>query len=228
MTEKVNFPSGYKMSAKSTYRYAKLTRANIATKMDTSTKEANMMGNNYAMNGSDKLRRKVNVMKLSESMGVDNRLDKGKSTCIKNQNKMIIQNVMANRDGMFKDKLAQTHSGYGINMDLVAKAIKVIMNAKLDIKLGELMKICLQLRGMVEKSLTKMREDQVDVYKVTTKIEDFDETMPIVQVRVGKFEVRDVLMDGGSGVNIIFESLRKKLRLRRLQLAPFVVQMVDQ
>jgi hypothetical protein len=52
--------------------------------------------------------------------------------------------------------------------------------------------------------------------------------MPIVQVRVGKFEVRDVLLDGGSNVNIIFESLRKKLGLKRLQLAPFVVQMVAQ
>jgi hypothetical protein len=30
-----------------------------------------------------------------------------------------------------------------------------------------------------------------------------------------------VLLDVGSGVYIIFESLRKKLGLRRLQLAPF-------
>jgi hypothetical protein len=45
---------------------------------------------------------------------------------------------------------------------------------------------------------------------------------------VGKFEVRDVLLDGDSSVNIIFESLRKKLELRRAQLAPFVVGMADQ
>ncbi len=46
---------------------------------------------------------------------------------------------------------------------------------------------------------------------------------------MGKFEIRDVLLDGGFNVNIIFfESLKKKLRLRRLQLVPFVVQMVDQ
>ncbi len=45
------------------------------------------------------------------------------------------------------------------------------------------MKIYPQLKGMVEKSLIKMRENQVvGVYKVTTKAKEFDEVMPIVQV----------------------------------------------
>jgi len=71
------------------------------------------------------------------------------------------------------------------------------------------MKIYPQLKGMVEKSLIKMREDQVvDVCKATTKVEDFDEVMPIVQVQVGNLEVRDVLLNGGFHVNIIFENLR--------------------
>jgi hypothetical protein len=37
-----------------------------------------------------------------------------------------------------------------------------------------------------------------------------------------------VLLDGRSGVNIISESLRNKLRLKKLQLAPFVVCMANQ
>ncbi len=82
---------------------------------------------------------------------------------------------------------------------------------------------------MLETSLIKMKEDRVvDICKVITKVEDFDEVMPVVQVRVGKFEVRDVLLDDSSRVNIISKSLRKKLKLRKPQLAPFVVQMVDQ
>jgi hypothetical protein len=52
--------------------------------------------------------------------------------------------------------------------------------------------------------------------------------MPIVQVRMGNFEVRDVLLNGGFDVNIIFEKLRKKLKVKRFQLIPFVVQMADQ
>jgi hypothetical protein len=37
-----------------------------------------------------------------------------------------------------------------------------------------------------------------------------------------------VLLDNGFKVNIIFESLKKKLGLKRPQSAPFVVRMVDQ
>jgi hypothetical protein len=103
------------------------------------------------------------------------------------------------------------------------------MNLKLEVKLGQLMIICPQLRGMVEKSLVNMKEDEVaDVCKVITKVEDFDEVMLVVQVRVGKFEIRDVLLDGGFDVNLIFESLRRKLELKRPQSAPFGVRMVDQ
>ncbi len=62
----------------------------------------------------------------------------------------------------------------------------------------------------------KMKEYQVaNICKVTTKVKDFDEVIAIVQVWVGKFEVRDVLLDNGSSVNIIFESLRKKLKLKK-------------
>jgi hypothetical protein len=86
------------------------------------------------------------------------------------------------------------------------------------------MKICLQLKGMVEKSLIKMKEDQVvDICKVTIKVEDSNKVMPIVQVWAGKFQVKDVLLDGGFGVNIIFESLKKILKLRKPQSIPFVV-----
>jgi hypothetical protein len=58
---------------------------------------------------------------------------------------------------------------------------------------------------MMEKSLMKMKINQVmDVCKVSTiKAKDFDEAILIVRIRVGKFEVRDVLLNGGSSVNII-------------------------
>ncbi len=79
------------------------------------------------------------------------------------------------------------------------------------------------------KSLLKMGEVQIaNVYKITTtKVEDFDEAIPVVQVRVGKFRVKDVLLNDKSSVNIIFESLKKKLVLRKPKLAPFIVRMVD-
>jgi hypothetical protein len=68
-----------------------------------------------------------------------------------------------------------------------------------------------------------------DVYKITsTKVEDLDEVILVVQVCIRKFGVRDILLDGGSGVNMISESLRKKIGLKKPKLAPFVVRMADQ
>jgi hypothetical protein len=93
-------------------------------------------------------------MKENESQGVDNGLDKDKSTRLKNQDKMTTHNVVANRDERF-----ETSNGYGVNMNLVAKVTKVIMNSKLEVKLGQLIKICPQLKEMVEKSLIKMKRD---------------------------------------------------------------------
>jgi len=52
--------------------------------------------------------------------------------------------------------------------------------------------------------------------------------MLVVQVRVRKFEVRDVLLDDGFGVNIIFESLKKKFGSGKPQLVPSMVRIVDQ
>jgi hypothetical protein len=106
---------------------------------------------------------------------------------------------------------------------------KFVMNSKIEMKLGQLLEICPQLREIMTKSLLKMEEVHIaNVCKViTTKIKDFDEAILIVQVRVGKFGVRDVLLDGRYSVNIISNSLRKKLGLRKPKLAPFVVRMDD-
>jgi hypothetical protein len=68
----------------------------------------------------------------------------------------------------------------------------------------------------------------VDVCKVTiSKVEDFDKAIHVVQVRVRKLGMKDVVLDGGFRINIVSKELRKKLRLKRPQLAPFMVCMVD-
>ncbi len=107
---------------------------------------------------------------------------------------------------------------------------KMMMNLKLEIKLGQLLKICPQLILIMDKYLLKMKEPQVtNVCKITTiKIKDFDEALLVVQVRIGKFGVQNVLLDGRCGVNIILKSLRKKVGLRISQPIPFVVIMVEQ
>jgi hypothetical protein len=90
-----------------------------------------------------------------------------------------------------------------------------IFNMKMDVKLGQLIKICPQLRKILAKFL-KMEEHVPHVCKVGTHHKnDFDEVMPIIQISIGNYEIMDVLLDGGSKVNIIYEHLWRKLNLKR-------------
>jgi hypothetical protein len=52
--------------------------------------------------------------------------------------------------------------------------------------------------------------------------------MEVIQVQVGKHIVEDVLLDGGTNVNIIIENLKTKLGLPKPRLAPYHLRMVDQ
>jgi hypothetical protein len=75
-----------------------------------------------------------------------------------------------------------------------------------------------------------MQEEHVpNVCKIGNHYKNnFDEVMPVVQVCIGNYEIMDVLLDGGSGVNIISEHLQRKLGLKKPQLAPFMVKMTNQ
>jgi FtsZ-interacting cell division protein YlmF len=72
---------------------------------------------------------------------------------------------------------------------------ELMMNSKIEMKLGQSLEICFQLKEMMTKSLLNMGEAQIaDVYKIIViQVEDFDEAIPVVQVHIGKFKMRDVL-----------------------------------
>jgi hypothetical protein len=61
----------------------------------------------------------------------------------------------------------------------------------------------------------------------TTKEKYFDENMLVVQIQIEKYGMRNVLLDGGFGMNIASKALWKKLGLRKPQLAPYGICMVD-
>jgi hypothetical protein len=52
--------------------------------------------------------------------------------------------------------------------------------------------------------------------------------MVVVQVHIGKNIIEDVLLDGGSGINIIIEQLKLKLGFPKPKLAPYNLKMADQ
>jgi hypothetical protein len=108
MKKGIDLLSDYKGSTELTSQYAKLGGVGIPTRVDALTRKVNMMGSNYVMNGSDKSTEKVNLINVSESLAVDNKLDKNKSTCFKNQDIMTIHSVVVNQDGILENKFART------------------------------------------------------------------------------------------------------------------------
>jgi hypothetical protein len=65
------------------------------------------------------------------------------------------------------------------------------------------------------------------VPKVRTTIVAINNHMAIIQVQIRKNTIEDVLLDGGSRVNIIIKQLRLRLGLPKPKLAPYNLRMVD-
>ena len=76
-------------------------------------------------------------------------------------------------------------------------------------------------RKLSEEPLVAQLQKPVESYQVLP--EDVDFTIPTVKVEWNSNTYPDVLLDGGSGVNILVEAEFLKLRKARLESAPFQV-----
>ncbi len=97
-------------------------------------------------------------------------------------------------------------------------------------EVGTTFKVMPTIKKDDRENIIKMQGTPIaNFYKVTIeKIEDFDLAMLLIQLWIGKFGMRDVLLDGGSGVNIFSKSLKKKLgSMKKPQPTPFAIMMVD-
>lgn len=135
--------------------------------------------------------------------------------------------------GMYKPKSNMMHTNItnkddkvSTNHQLGIEWSETIMDFKMEVKLRKLLQLCPQLWKLLEIFLAKIKgKEVVDVYRVTTsKVEDFDKPMFVVQEGVRKLGVKD----GGSRANIISEELIKKLGLKRPQPTPCMVHMTNQ
>ena len=57
--------------------------------------------------------------------------------------------------------------------------------------------------------------------------EAIDKHMPVISICIGKNVVDDVLLDGGSGVNVITEEEHRRLGLPKPSPAPFNLKMAN-
>jgi hypothetical protein len=77
-------------------------------------------------------------------------------------------------------------------------------------------------RATIEKQVN------ISVLEVGIAIVTIDNHMAIIQVQIGNNTIKDVLLDGGFGVNIITKQLRLKFGLPKPKLAPYNLRMIDQ
>ena len=85
-------------------------------------------------------------------------------------------------------------------------------------------------RKKLIQSLTQEEHPEVQVVEPCQleQIEDVDFRVPTIQVEFEGKIINEVLVDGGSGVNILLEAMYKKMGSPRLEPAPFQVKMADQ
>ncbi len=79
----------------------------------------------------------------------------------------------------------------------------------------------------VSKTITK-KQVGFSIPKVGIVVVVINNHMVVIQIQIGKNIIKNVLLDGGSRVNIIIEQLRLKLGLLKLKPTPYNLKMADQ
>ncbi len=116
---------------------------------------------------------------------------------------------------------------------------KQMLETSYTLNLGQLLKIALELKRYLWKKLkpkTTQNVNRATTYKqvgllvleVGTSTIAIDNHMAIIQVQIGKNTIEDVLLDGGSIINIITKELGLRLELPKPKPAPYNMRMVDQ
>jgi hypothetical protein len=105
--------------------------------------------------------------------------------------------------------------------------------------LGQLLKIALELRKNFWQKLklektqnvsktTIEKQDGFSVLEVGIIVVAIDNHMAVIQVQIGKNIIEDVLLDGGSRINIIMEQLILRLGLPKPKPTPYNLRMAYQ
>jgi hypothetical protein len=92
--------------------------------------------------------------------------------------------------------------------------------------LGQLFKIAHEFQNLSRATIDKQVGSSIPKAWTTTVI--IDNHMVVIQVHIGKNTIEDVLLDGGSRINIITKQLRLRLGLPKPKPAPYNLKMANQ
>ena len=114
--------------------------------------------------------------------------------------------------------------------ELSHRVLESIQNHKLQVTMRDLFSLSPSLTEFVCSRLTEAvtQPSRTPTTKeLIAATEAIDKHMPVISICIGKNIVDDVLLDGGSGVNVITEEERRKLGLPKPSPAPFNLKMAN-
>ena len=110
------------------------------------------------------------------------------------------------------------------------RVLESIQNHKLEVTIRDLFSLSPSLTEFVRSRLTTVVTPSArtpTTEELIAAIEAIDKHMPVISICIGKNVVDDVLLDGGSVVNVITEEERCRLGLPKPSPAPFNLKMAN-
>ena len=114
--------------------------------------------------------------------------------------------------------------------ELSHRVLESIQNHKLQVTMQDLFSLSPSLTEFVHSRLTEVVTQPSrtpTTEELIAATEAIDKHMPVISISIGKNIVDDVLLDGGSGVNVITEEGCHRLGLPKPSLAPFNLKMAN-
>ena len=114
--------------------------------------------------------------------------------------------------------------------ELSHRVLESIQNHKLQVTMRNLFSLSLSLTEFVSSRLTEavtQPSRTPTTEELIAATEAIDKHMPVISISIGKNTVDDVLLDGGSGFNVITEEERRKLGLLKPSPTPFNLEMAN-
>lgn len=99
---------------------------------------------------------------------------------------------------------------------------KQMLETSYTLNLGQLFKIAFDIQKIL------MAKTEIFFIDINTIVVAIDNRMPIIQIQIAKNTIDNVLLVGGSNVNIILKQLKTKLGLLKPKPTPYNLKMVDQ
>ncbi|XP_024530727.1 uncharacterized protein LOC112346308 [Selaginella moellendorffii] len=125
------------------------------------------------------------------------------------------------------------------NFDEIQEVAETILNQNIQITVGQLLKITPYLtkqltdltsaptNTLTDLSILNLTQTAVDTFRIEIQPGDCDNNVPTIELRLNKHLGRGAIIDGGSSINIIEDSLVQQLNISPVHPTPFNVQMAD-